>query len=274
MLIILTLVSDNDIHYLPYLEKTLAYLPGTPKWVLGYTGKDINLMPNLQNAQVFCVEFTDFSTTKNTLMDKAIEIYPTAEWFWWFDADEVLQTWGEPILDLDLDSISDRVGGIAINIISPSKTLVTEVQPIWSYLTRIFRTKYRYRNLVHENINIELNADDKIIIKPFDDKLFVGHFGYDISNEQILQKIERNDKFLLQQIKDNPDNSMCWMYYARHATIQGQYGLAAMRYKRALACPVVEPAVRADWENFSKAHIIKGAENVKQAQNNLGYHQV
>jgi hypothetical protein len=99
---------------------------------------------------------------------------------------------------------------------------------------------------------------------------YIGHFGYDLTNEQLTAKIERNDKLLLQQLAEDEDNSMAWMYYARHATIQGNYELAALRYKRALKCSVVEPMVRSDWQNFAKLHIIKGAENVGQIENDLG----
>lgn len=148
----------------------------------------------------------DFSAARNeTLM------HATKDWILYIDADERLDKESANSLK-DVISISGNEVGAIICIIEAKQKNLNGTEDIHrGGYPRLFRNygypRIKFHGKVHEQI---INSIKKLGKESIISSLKINHIGYDTDEKVIFEKVQRNYKLLLKEIKENPRDAYSW----------------------------------------------------------------
>ncbi|UYO05188.1 glycosyltransferase family 2 protein [Paenibacillus sp. PSB04] len=149
----------------------------------------------------------DFSAARNYSLEQV-----TNKWVFVVDSDDVL-----PAADHDkirsYVNAYDSLGQEAVFDIIYDNTLngeIVEVIPV-GYV-RLFPSRLRYRDMIHEQITFgdmpRLQSDIHLL-----------HDGYDINLVDVMSKKKRNIELLIQNLKADNDNARLWLHLGREMSV-------------------------------------------------------
>jgi len=127
----------------------------------------------------------DFSKARNRIKELA-----ETEWVLMIDADERLLAHQDKLLRKMLTEVTDRDGGLlTINLGWTSRALDVMPIPYATYQCKIFRNKYTYKNIVHEDLTADIIKSGKRLMGC---PLVVHHEGYESNLKLNIKRYERN----------------------------------------------------------------------------------
>ena len=148
----------------------------------------------------------DFALARNESLK-----YATSQWILYLDADERLTEDSRKQIRTLLKSASDTTGGYFCKIESEHYKLDGSTEKHIGGYPRLFRN-FVYPNIkfigkVHEQISPSIIALNKNILMS---DITIEHLGYNLSSEEMHQKVKRNYKILLDHIQEEPTNGYAW----------------------------------------------------------------
>jgi hypothetical protein len=174
--------------------------------------KVVNIPPSLKS----------FALMRNLVL----EIIPVGKWILLIDADERLEG--------DIFPLSDIYGGYRIIIESPHVQNNGRIVYERNMVFRIFKKKnqgMRFKNRIHEQIIQNFDQNDVGYIT----SARLVHLGYDISVEQMREKVERNIRLLQEEIATFEQvDGYLYFHLGEMYSFLREYFPALMAYKKAL----------------------------------------
>lgn len=148
------------------------------------------------NAKIYHFDWVyDFSAARNYALSKS-----TGKWILYLDADERLKTDSVPLL-LSIINKEEKAGYWCEVI---SKNSYRNSSQIMRYTRLFFNTPgIKFTGAIHEQIENSLLENDYSLISS---DIQIDHIGYDLSDEDIRAKAERNLSYLLKEYKQNPSS--------------------------------------------------------------------
>ncbi len=137
----------------------------------------------------------NFSDARNFSLQKAAN-----DWIFIMDSDEWVETLNLSELYYFQKNLSSSVGSVTRNNITgtpehPGATI--------DYTERFFNRKlYHYTGRIHEQLTPKSGTSFETLLL----NTAIGHDGYLMTEEQRLQKANRNISLLLEELKETPDN--------------------------------------------------------------------
>ena len=148
----------------------------------------------------------DFSAARNESIK-----YSTSNWILYLDADERLTPQSQNTIRVLLQTASEDVGAYHITIESDHRQLDGSPEKHRGAYPRLFRNlgypNIKFMGRVHEQISPSIIAMGKLTLAS---DLVIEHLGYNMSEEVMNKKVDRNYKLLLEHIKEEPTNGYAW----------------------------------------------------------------
>ncbi len=189
----------------------------------GSTDKTLEIAQQFTN-NIFHFEWIyNFSTARNFALEKA-----TGQFILSIDADEYLLN--SNILIETLKNPKQDTGGWLVNVISEIKNEYGQTEKMQSSLLRLFRNKQeiRFKGIIHEQV---LDSILKLNLKIENSNITFIHTGYDIDNDLLIQKHERNLSLITKEIKNDPSNLYLKNHLAKTCNALGKRDEAIRYFK-------------------------------------------
>ena len=222
MLSVVTIYREEDTYWLDGLGSSL---PKGTEWLVCKTKENVTTMPKavITGASIIddiTVKYFDwhykidnfsFSKAKNAILSQV-----NTEWVLVLDSDDRVIRDFTGILEL-IKNAPDDVGGFYVNVIS-SYEGSTEVKTLQQ--VRLFRSRFRYRYRVHEQVEEVILETGNKILKT---NIPILHLGYNnLSLEHYGAKLKRNIKLLIRDLIDYPSNEyLHFMLSEAYAELRG-----------------------------------------------------
>ena len=191
--ITLSMIVKNEENY---LRECLQSVKGVVDEIIivdtGSTDSTIKIAEEF-NSKIFRFEWiNDFSAARNFALSKS-----TCDWILYLDADERLS----PNSKKELVQKIKNKENLGINCIINNLDDYTNSPKLMKYI-RLFRNneKIRFTNKAHEQIEPSLYVNNYKII---DSTIEIIHHGYNVSEDELKLKANRNLELLLIDFKDN-----------------------------------------------------------------------
>jgi glycosyltransferase involved in cell wall biosynthesis len=184
-------------------------------------------------AKIYYFEWTnDFSEARNESIK-----YSTSKWILYLDADERLTPTSQNEIRTLLKTSAEEVGAYYVTIESDHRQLDNSTEKHRGSYPRLFKNlgypNIKFMGRVHEQISPSIISMNKITL-PSD--LVIEHLGYDLSEEAMNKKVERNYKLLLEHIKDEPTNGYAWFQLGQTLGHMDLYNEAEDATRFAIRC--------------------------------------
>ena len=172
----------------------------------GSTDKTIEIAKKY-GAKIYYFEWTnDFSEARNESIK-----YSTSKWILYLDADERLTPTSQNAIRTLLETAAKNVGAYFITIESDHSQLDGSAEKHRGAYPRLFRNlgypNIKFMGRVHEQISPSIIAMNKFMVAS---DLVIEHLGYNLSEDAMNKKVDRNYKLLLEHIKEEPTNGYAW----------------------------------------------------------------
>lgn len=208
------LIAKDEEKYLANCLQSV--LPAADEVIVVDTGsrdKTVEIATRL-GAKVFYFAWRDdFAAARNFAKDKA-----TGEWILQIDADEELFSEDRQKVRHRVQNSPEDILFVAIH--NKSSSIFGANQPVIHYLPRLFRNRSElfYENPVHENL--VLNGRYRVT------DIRMLHHGYDLDENSLAEKKQRNTAILQKKIRNDPDDPAAHFYLSQHYLHDGAYELA------------------------------------------------
>ncbi|MCL2039779.1 MAG: glycosyltransferase family 2 protein [Bacteroidetes bacterium] len=172
----------------------------------GSTDKTLEIA-NKYGAKIYYFEWiNDFSEARNESIK-----HSTSQWILYLDADERLTTESQNAIRTLINTANEEVGAYYVVIESDHRQLDGSTESHKGAYPRLFRNlgypNIKFMGRVHEQISPSIVAMKKLTL-PSD--LVIEHLGYNLTEQEMGKKVDRNYKLLLEHVKDEPTNGYAW----------------------------------------------------------------
>lgn len=172
----------------------------------GSTDKTLEIA-NKYGANIYHFEWiNDFSEARNESIK-----HSTSQWILYLDADERLTFESQNAIRTLLNTANEEIGAYYVVIESDHRQLDGSAERHKGAYPRLFRNlgypNIKFMGRVHEQISPSIAAMKKLTL-PSD--LVVEHLGYNLPENEMNKKVDRNYKLLLEHVKDEPTNGYAW----------------------------------------------------------------
>ena len=172
----------------------------------GSTDKTLEIA-NKYGAKIYYFDWIDdFSEARNESIK-----HSTSQWILYLDADERLTPESQNAIRMLINTANEEVGAYYIVIESDHRQLDGSAEKHKGAYPRLFRNlgypNIKFMGRVHEQISPAITAMKKLTL-PSD--LVIEHLGYNLPEEEMTKKVNRNYKLLLEHVKDEPTNGYAW----------------------------------------------------------------
>jgi len=205
MISYICIYDNKDSQYLAELVKSINLIDND-ELLLFKTEKSglelITLFEENNNIKHYDFKFENlsFSHLRNRAKSKAKN-----DIVFMIDADERLQFDIEERQNLIEVFKNNNVGGAIVNIVNYSFEGEINNPKLHKHIAptvRIFKNKYIYTNLVHENIENDIIKDSQII----DTTIIIKHIGYLADLQTNFERINRNINLMYKDLSVDPEN--------------------------------------------------------------------
>lgn len=170
----------------------------------------------------------DFSAARNFSLAQASHDYVLI-----LDCDETVLSLDREQIDLLIDTHPEAAGYIARN----NHYQANQTDSIYQdRVARLFNRKYyHYESSIHEQV---VHNKKGMNYKGYDLPLLTDHTGYIGTEEELQQKVERNNRLLFEELKKNPKNPYLYFQIGQSYNMIYDYENSYKYYQQALAYDV------------------------------------
>lgn len=133
------------------------------------------------------------------------------EWILYLDADERIQSMSKQLINNMLTMATDDIGGFLCIIESEHSKDNGETEMHRGGYPRIFKNygypQIQFTGKVHEQITPSIKALGKYFSES---GIIITHLGYNLSPEDMSEKVKRNYEMLISQVAEEPLNGYAW----------------------------------------------------------------
>jgi len=233
----LCMIVKNEEHFLADCLKSVADL--VSEIVIVDTGSNDRTIEIARtfNARVFQIEWeNDFAKARNYGLKKAT--YP---WILYLDADERLHSPYHPLIREAVSA--SRYDAYYLRVRSEVHEILGKVPHIQAY-PRLFRKKpgVYFVGRIHEQITPSIQKQNGQFALL---NVEIEHLGYNLTQEEMRAKVQRNLESLIKQVDDEPENAYARFQLGQTLIISEQYEKGKYHLQKALENASVNNSLRA-----------------------------
>jgi glycosyltransferase involved in cell wall biosynthesis len=163
-------------------------------------------------AKSFGAKIIDYEW-KNNFADARNEAlkYSTGEWILYLDADERLQNLSKTEMEHLFSKVPDNIGGFLCIIESEHSKENGGTEMHRGGYPRIFKNygypQIQFTGRIHEQITPSIKALGKSFTNS---GIVITHLGYNLTPEEMSEKVKRNYEMLITQVAEEPLNGYAW----------------------------------------------------------------